>query len=315
MISIDTHAHYMPKEYFAVLERFASTDATFAEASRIILSTPDGSPLRAIDHRLEDMDAGGIDISVLSISPPSAFFHDRSLAIDAASAANDELIATVQTHPNQFRALAALPLPHVDDAIAELSRIADDDAIRGVCLITPTTYGWTLDEPRFEPIFQAAADAGLPVVTHPALESLPASFGDYALAASFAPLVSSTVGVTRLVLSGILDRIPHLDLIVPHLGGLLPFIAQRLIDQSGRGAAEHDITYYLRERLYVDNCNYHTPALKCTLETVGPDRIMLGSDYPFRGPAGRCVENAHSAGLDQRTVDSILGGTASRWFA
>jgi predicted TIM-barrel fold metal-dependent hydrolase len=192
--------------------------------------------------------------------------------------------------------------------------VAADPLVRGVGLVTPTTSDWTLDEERFEPFFRAVARTGLPVVTHPALENLPASFGDFSLAASFAPLVSSTVGVVRLALSGMLDRVPDLQVIVPHLGGLLPYIAQRLVDQSGTGSADHDIMYYLRERFYYDNCSYHQPALRCTVETVGTERLMLGSDYPFRGPAGRCVTDIKTAGFSAEVEEQILGGTAARWF-
>jgi aminocarboxymuconate-semialdehyde decarboxylase len=93
------------------------------------------------------------------------------------------------------------------------------------------------------------------------------------------------------MLSGMLDRVPDLTLIIPHLGGVLPYLAQRLIDQSGRGDADHDLLYYLRRRIYLDTCSFHEPALVCAQDTVGTERIVIGSDYPFRGPITRCMDD------------------------
>ena len=104
-------------------------------------------------------------------------------------------------------------------------------------------------------------------------------------------MFSSTAGAARFMLSGMLDRLPDLIVIVPHLGGTLPYLAQRLVDQNGRGEAEHNILEYLQTRIWLDSCSYHPPALKCALETVGPDRILLGSDYPFRGSVARAVDD------------------------
>ena len=81
------------------------------------------------------------------------------------------------------------------------------------------------------------------------------------------PVVETSLAVARLILSGLLDRVRSLVLIVPHLGGVLPFLAQRIEDLSGRGDARDDLTAYLRTRCYFDNCSYHAPALKCALAT------------------------------------------------
>jgi predicted TIM-barrel fold metal-dependent hydrolase len=112
------------------------------------------------------------------------------------------------------------------------------------------------------------------------------------------------------MLSGVLDRIPGLTLVIPHLGGVLPYLAQRLVDQSGPADAEHDLLYYLRERAYLDTCSFHQPALACAQSTVGTGRLVLGSDYPFRGPIARCVDDIAGLRLAAPEQAAIMHGNA-----
>jgi predicted TIM-barrel fold metal-dependent hydrolase len=126
-------------------------------------------------------------------------------------------------------------------------------------------------------------------------------------------MVSTSLGVARMILSGMLDRLPDLDVIVPHLGGTLPYLAQRFVD-FGRGDANHDLPYYLRHRLYYDTCSHHAPAYRCFVDTVGHDRVMLGSDYPARGTLRRAVDFVTEVTSSPQERDAVLGGTASRWF-
>lgn len=113
-----------------------------------------------------------------------------------------------------------------------------------------------------------------------------------------------------MMLSGTLDEHPGLDLVIPHLGGVLPYLAQRLIDQSDRGAARHDIPTYLRNRTYLDTCSFHQPALRCALDTVGPSRLVLGSDYPFRGPVERALADVRDSGFDEAIQELVLSRNA-----
>ena len=78
---------------------------------------------------------------------------------------------------------------------------------------------------------------------------------DFRLADSLGAMFSSTAGAARFMLSGMLDRLPDLIVIVPHLGGTLPYLAQRLVDQNGRGGAEHNILEYLQTRIWLDSCS------------------------------------------------------------
>jgi aminocarboxymuconate-semialdehyde decarboxylase len=166
---------------------------------------------------------------------------------------------------------------------------------------------------RAEALLGRAAELGLPVVIHPALEPLPPTYDDWMLGATLGPVISSSLAAARLVLSGLLDRLPALTIVVPHLGGMLPYVQQRIAD-FGRGAAEQDFLHYLQHRLYVDTCSYHPPAMRCAVETMGADRLVMGSDYPNRGSARRAVADVTDYFHDDEARALVLGGTARNLF-
>lgn len=311
-MTIDVHSHWTPPSFRRAIDGAAGRDAELARRLAVIVHGK-ARELADLDQRLDAMDAAGITVSILSLPPPGVTMPGVPTA-ELASRVNDELIAAAEAHPGRFVVLAALPLPDTVAAVAELERIGNHELVRGVALLT-TTAGWTLDEPRLEDTYQRIAALGLPILLHPAFDESPCVFHDWALETSLAAPVSSSLGALRLMLSGMLDRVPGLTPIVPHLGGTLPFLAQRIVDQSATGSAEHDVAHYLRHRVYLDTCSYHPPALRCALDTVGAHRVLLGSDYPFRGGLDRCVDDVRSAGLPPEQQHAILAGNASAFFS
>jgi aminocarboxymuconate-semialdehyde decarboxylase len=311
-MQIDTHSHWIPPSLVAAIDAQSQRSQTFASTFGTFAGIPAEMPVRRLDLRVEEMDACGLDASVLSIPPPGVTFGTRTERRRIATHTNDEILGTATEHPGRFKVLVSLPLPDVDDSIAELERVARDPLTRGVSLLTVAAR-WTLDDARLETLYHRIAELGLALVTHPAVEPQGRAWQDWALAASVGPVVSSTLGVARLALSGMLDRVPQLEVVVPHLGGVLPYIAQRVAD-FGPGFAEHDLLYYLRERLWLDTCSFHPPAFRCAVETSGIDRLMLGSDYPFRGSLERAVQDVVDCVPDIDDQTLVLGGTARRWF-
>jgi predicted TIM-barrel fold metal-dependent hydrolase len=312
---VDTHTHYVPPSYRAALLHQAVRDPAFAAQHRLrLLSAASADdPANSADRRLDDMAAAGVDHCLVSLPPPAATFGSRADAAAVARAANDELLGLAASSGGRLSVLVSLPLPHEQAALAELDRLAGDPLVSGVQVLT-TGAERALAPDVAEPVLAAVAAYGLPVVLHPAVEPLPPVYGQWLLEASLAPLTSSTVAFARLVLSGVLDRVPSLQLVVPHLGGFLPYVVQRVAD-FGRGDAEHELGHYLRERVHLDTCSYHPPALRCAVDTVGAGRLVLGSDYPFRGAQARAVEDVRSFfGDDAGTADAVLGRTAAGLF-
>lgn len=285
--------------------------ARLAQANNLA-PQPGGGPMRTTAGRIVEMAAAGIQISILSLPPPGIAISPGDISL--AASVNDQLIETAARYPAQLRALCVLPLPDVRASLDELKRVQGQDLIRGVA-VTTTSYGWRLDDPAFDPIYRRIADLGLPLFTHPALENLPAAYADFGLIAGLSPVMSSSLGVLRMIYSGTLDRTPGLTVIVPHLGGTIPYLAQRLDDLAGSPAQARPLAHYLSQRLILDTCSYHPPAFRCALDTVGAGRMALGTDYPFRGDLLRGVRDVRAQHLSPDAETAVLGGNVARWFA
>ena len=312
---IDTHGHFSPPEYSRLLEIGAGGDSEFAGANAHRLDALQNldAPVRYLRGRLEEMEAASIELMVLSLPPPGVNFGNREQRVEAAQMANDELIAAAEEHWGKFLVVANLPFPHTDESLEELDRVATHPLIRGVSVFAVGAE-WTPEEERLEPVFKKAAELGLPAILHPFHQPLPSEWKAWKIARAFGPIVSSTVCASRILLSGMLDRIPDLDVIMPHLGGSLLYVLGRYEDVAGQGDAELPLIEYLRTRFYFDTCSFHIPAVHCAVETVGADRLIMGTDSPFRGSPQRMIDHLEEAVPDADDRRMIMGETARRWF-
>ncbi len=312
--SIDVQGHYMPYAHWRALSDHAARNPDFERFVGVVVAADESSKVRNVDdRRIADMDEAQLDVQVISVLPPGVGFGSTEEAAALARDANEGLVEAAGRYPGRFLVIAAVPLPHVDEALAEIERLGSEPLVRGIQLFAEGT-AWTLDEARFEPLYRKLAELGLPAVLHPSLEPLPLAYNSWGLGSSIGTMVSTTLAGLRLVFSGMLDRVPDLELVIPHLGGTIPYLTRRVMDLNGRGDAEHDLIHYLRTRIYYDSCSYQAEALRCAVDTVGGDRIMLASDYPFRGDLGICVRDIADSELPLETREAILGGTAKRWF-
>jgi len=307
LVIVDTHHHYAPPAMLA------SATAERPEVAGYL-----HGPVTTLDDRVGELDRAGVDLAVLSMPPPGPRLdpgEDLAGYRQVIRRANDELLAAADRHPGRFTVLVCLPLadPDPDTSIAEFDRVRDHALVRGVVAFTSTS-GQTLDAVALESVYAAVAARGMPVQVHPQFGDLAHHpiFGEFVLGGSLAMMLESSAVVARMMLSGLLDRVPQLTLIVPHLGGVLPYVAQRLTDLSGTGRARHDCLHYLRHRCLLDSCSCHPPALTCAVETVTAQRILLGSDYPQRGPLTRAVDDIRHSALTEGERAAVLGGNAVR---
>ena len=285
--------------------------ARLAQANNLA-PQPEEGPMRTTAERIAEMAEAAVQISILSLPPPGVAISpgDVSLAVSV----NDQLVEAAARHPAQLRAMCVLPLPDVRASLQELERVHGHELIRGVA-VTTTSSGWRLDDPAFDPIYRRIAELNFPLFTHPALENLPDVYTDFRLIAGLSPVMSSSLGVLRMIYSGTLDRTPGLTVIVPHLGGMIPYLVQRLDDLAGPRGQARPLAHYLTKRLILDTCSYHPPAFRCALETVGAERMTLGTDYPFRGDLLRGVRDVRAQQLGPGAETAVLGGNIAHWFA
>ena len=298
---VDVHHHYAPPSLVDSLLRLRPQLRGFLSG-----------PLVEAESRLAAMDDAGVDVALLSIPHPALLEAgaDRDAYSDLIRNANDELIALAQQHSDRFGVVIALPLALPGDAISELDRVAGHELVRGVIAFTTSGTGLPLDAPELLPVYRRIGQ--LPVLLHPAMDELTRqeSFRPFGLSSLAAP-VETSVAAARLMLSGMLDQAPDLTLIIPHLGGVLPYLIGRLTDQA-KGVAQRDLLSYLTNRCLVDSCAHHHPALMCAVETLTPAHILLGSDYPARGALSRAVSDIEGSPLDAADRNAILGGNAKR---
>jgi aminocarboxymuconate-semialdehyde decarboxylase len=282
---VDVHVHHLPA---ALVEAYGRrSEPPCLVDGRVDMGGGLAYPLfpEMLDasRRLELMDADGIAVSVVSVTPPGV--SDAAVARDC----NDELAALGDRLP----ALAMLPAAQPEQAAEELAR-AVSLGLRGGTLYS-NVDGRRLEE---SVIFDAAEELDVPLVLHPTtLAGL--DIRGYALTTTLGFLVETALTTLQLVLGGLFDRHPSLKLVVPHLGSVLPFLLGRIDYEAanvpgGTGALSEPPSEHLR-RLYVDSVCAWPPALRLALEVFGEERVLFGSDAPFwRVPDG--VETVRAVG-------------------
>ncbi|HUB62117.1 MAG TPA: amidohydrolase family protein [Puia sp.] len=244
-------------------------------------------------QRLAEMDAAGIDMQVLSLNSPGVEQLGDAEAVAAARETNEFLAAAIHAHPDRFGGFAALPLARPEAAATELERTVHDYGFKGA-IINGHIRERYLDNHFFWPVLEAAEALGVPIYLHPTHP--PKAVMDIYYS-GFSPEVDgilsrpgwgwhieTAVHVIRMILGGVFDRWPNLQVIVGHLGEGLPFMLERMdaVLAPRLTKLERPVGAYLRENVYytTSGWNYPAPFLNLLAE-VGIDRIMFSCDYPY----------------------------------
>ncbi len=244
--------------------------------------------------RIADMDVAGIDMQVLSLNSPGVEQLEASAAERLARQTNDALGEAVTRHPDRFAGFAALPTSVPDMAAAELERTVREYGFKGA-VINGHIQGRYLDDPFFWPIFERAEALQIPIYLHPTPPPQPVIQASYI--GHFAPEVSAqlaaagwgwhietAIHIIRIILGGVFDRYPKLQMVIGHLGEALPFMLPRL-DRSmpmQLTKLKKSMGTYLRENIYYTFSGFNfTPNFLDLLFQVGVDRIMFSADYPY----------------------------------
>jgi predicted TIM-barrel fold metal-dependent hydrolase len=243
--------------------------------------------------RIAAMDKAGIDLQVLSLASMGFDALDAATATALARDVNDELAAAVQAQPGRLAGFAMVALQDPNSAAAELDRCVTRLGFPGA-MVDGTIGGLFLDDPRFLPFFEAAAHLNVPVYLHPALppepvrqayfSNLPGDLGFFLSIAGWGWHAETALHTLRLIVSGLFDRLPSLQLIIGHMGEGLPFALARSSGILSQGAPHlrQPVSAYFRTNIHLTTSGYFTqPPLRCALDVVGSDRVMFSIDYPF----------------------------------
>jgi len=253
-----------------------------------------------VSERIEDMDACGIATTILSMTSPGVQgIVDVDEAVASARQTNDRIYETfVARHPDRFGFFACIALQDAAAASTELRRAVSGLGAKGALVNGYTNVGDDrtaryLDEPENEPFWATVAELDVPVYLHPR-EPLPSQLRIYE---GYSSLVGSawafghetSTHAVRLMLSGLFDRYPGIQIVLGHLGEGLPFTLPRLEHRlhmqragSGLGVAAEPVSHYFnRNFLITTSGHFHTRTLECAVGEIGSDRVMFSVDYPY----------------------------------
>ncbi|GCE03444.1 amidohydrolase family protein [Dictyobacter aurantiacus] len=244
--------------------------------------------------RLSEMDAAGIDMQVLSLTTPGTEQLEAGEAVPFARDTNDYLAAAVRRHPERFAAFATLPTAAPEAAADELERTVQIYGFKGA-LINGHSHGRYLDDPHFWPILERAAHLQVPLYIHPTpppqavidafyTGHFSAEISDGLATSGWGWHIETAIHVLRIILGGVFDRYPDLQLIIGHLGEALPFMLSRLNLRFPQQLTklQRPVSSYLRENVYYTISGFNfLPSFLTMLLEIGVERIMFSADYPF----------------------------------
>jgi len=278
--SIDIHAHWSPEPYIKLVLAAGRTTR--------IPGKPIDPRMYDLDQRRKWMDERGVRMNVLTLSGSMPWqWAKPDEAIQLARAVNDAAIEAHTAFPSRFIAGAAVPIRDPAAALNELNRIAGKAGIRAVGLPNSIEGRDYLFEPEYVPFLARCEELGYPLLFHP----LDGEANHYAGKERLGgpnfiyntlgfPFESATTAA-KFIFSGLLDRFPKLDVVLPHSGGCFPYIAGRIEHSIAKGAVATKLKLPVREymrRFHYDSLAYYPETLRFMIDLVGSDRIVIGTD-------------------------------------
>ena len=275
-------------------------------------------PLYTLPLHLAFLERQGIDAAVFGPLMDVAGYSlppERGAAWSRAQ--NEGMAASLAEAGGRHAGLATVPLQAPALAAEELRFAVTSLGLRGA-MIDPNALGRPLGDRAFDPFWKAAADLGAPVMLHPFLLEAVERFGRHYLHNLVGYPFETTLAAGSLILGGTLDRFPPLDVVLVHGGGFLPYHVGRFDrGHAGRPEVRADgaalPSGYLR-RFHYDTLVQFPPALAFLVQTVGADRVLLGSDHPFWLGDPEPVRIVRDAGLPAAAHAAILGDNAARLY-
>ncbi len=319
---IDFHNHYYPPAYLDELRSGRSAvQVTDGDDGNPRLHYPGDYNIavqghRDIEYRERVLAEHGVDMQVLTLTTPGTHVETPATAARFAALVNDEFARVAQTKRGRFTALATLPLCDPAASVKELRRACVELAFRGAMLFS-NVNGVALSDQRFWPLYEAADDLGAVLYIHPTSPVGVEAMTEFWLMPLAGFLFDTTLAAAKLVFSGVPERFPRIRWVLCHLGGTIPYVAERLdrgfeAFRECRANIRRPPSDYLRQ-FYFDTVNFDLRALDLAIAFAGADHMLAGSDYPHQiGSIPRMLKSIRGLNVSDEDRAAIFGGNAAR---
>lgn len=288
---IDFHNHFYPPKYIEEIEKNSDFyKVTYDGDNNPVIHSPGDYNIvvpghRLIDDRIKDLDKAGVEMQVLSFTTPGTVVESKERSVELAAMVNDIFGEIVATHKDRFTALATLPLNDPEGSVTELERAIKTIGLRGA-MVYSNVNGIPLADQCYEPLYQKANELGAVMYIHPTYPLGVEAMEEYMLMPLVGFCFDTTLAAAHLVFAGVPERYPNIKWALGHLGGAIPYLAERL-DRGYEAFPEcrKDITKkpseYLKHFFY-DTVNFDLKALQLAIDFAGVDQLIAGSDYPHQ---------------------------------
>ncbi|MEZ7196069.1 amidohydrolase family protein [Pseudodesulfovibrio karagichevae] len=312
--------HFLTEEVIQAWDRanLSATDPSLAHNAGVI-----GQRLLDVSQgRVELMDEAGVDVQVLSLTTPA--LHELGPeSINIAKRCNDAIAETIARHPGRFQGFATLPVVDPEAAALELERCVKTLGFKGT-MLGGRVGDRNLDHPDFAPIFESASALHVPIGLHPRTPPMAVREAYYSGVDPDLEIALATYGLgwhydagvqfVRLLVSGLFDRLPELQLILGHWGEMVLFFSERLAALGRTAKLNKPVTDYLKSNLYVTasgmfSANY----LARAASIVGKDRLLFSTDFPYQYRPGHDARRfLHECGLEGDDLAAFAHGNWDR---
>lgn len=322
MTIIDFHNHFYPPEYVKAVETGPSNiKVTYDDENNPLLHYPGDYNIlvpghRDIDFRARVLEEEGIDKQIITFTTPGTHIESPKRSVELAQMVNDSFARIVREHGDRFAALATLPLNDPAASVTELDRAFNELGFKGV-MVHSNVNGTALSDKQFWPLYEKADELHAVFYIHPSFPVGVEAMTDYWLMPLVGFTFDTTLAAAKLVFSGVVEKFPGITWVLGHLGGAIPFLAERLdrgyhAFNECRENISRPPSEYLKE-FYYDTVNFDIRALQLAIGFAGADHLVAGSDYPHQiGSLRKMKDSIGQLQISPAEKAGIYGDNAAR---
>ena len=322
MTIIDFHNHFYPPQYIEALQSGPSNiKVSFDSENNPLLHYPGDYNIIVrehtdVDFRAEVQKEAGIDKQILTFTTPGTHIESPERSVELARMVNDSFAKIMDEHQDHFTALATLPLNDPQASVVELERAFNDLGFRGV-MVYSNINGTALSDQSFWPLYEKANDLNAVFYIHPSFPVGVEAMTDYWLMPLVGFTFDTTLAAAKLVFSGVAEKFPQIRWVLAHLGGAIPYLAERLdrgyfAFKDCRENIDKPPSEYLKD-FYYDTVNFDVKALQLAVDFAGAHHLLAGSDYPHQiGSLEKMVSSIEKLNISSKDKEAIYSENASK---